>query len=169
MNAPDIIAAWMRNNIDGAYVWQPAQSRLLEAGGRVIITSEEVAAAGDLTGEFGIVNSAFAEKYPNVVKAYIDILDEATALYHSRSPETVAVLASELGISEEDTELTMNQVIVLSKADQSSPAYLGTAQNHGELPALLEKTADFLYKQGALTFLPGKEIFSKAIGYQFYD
>jgi taurine transport system substrate-binding protein len=169
MNAPDIIAAWTRNNIDGTYVWQPAQARLLEAGGRVIISSEEVAAAGDLTGEFGIVNNIFAEKYPNVVKAYIAILDEATTLYRKRLPETVAVLASELGLSEEDTKLTMDQVVVLSKADQSSAAYLGTAQNPGQLPDLLQKTGEFLFKQGALTFQPGKEGFSKAIGYQFYD
>lgn len=169
MNAPDIIAAWTRNNIDGTYVLQPAQSRLLEAGGRVIITSEQVAAAGDLTGEFGITGDTFAEKYPNVVKAYIDILDEATALYRERSPETVSVLASELGLSVEDTEVTMEQVVVLDKADQTSPAYLGTAQNPGQLPDLLQKTGEFLYKQGALTFQPGKEVFEKAIGYEFYD
>jgi taurine transport system substrate-binding protein len=169
MNAPDIIAAWTRNNIDGAYVWQPAQSRLLEAGGRVIITSEQVAAAGDLTGEFGIVNESFAEKYPNAVKAYIDILDEATALYRERSPETVAVLASELGLSVEDTEVTMGQVVVLSKVDQTSAAYLGTVPNPGQLPLLLEKTGEFLYKQGALTFQPGKEVFGRAIGYEFYE
>jgi taurine transport system substrate-binding protein len=169
MNAPDIIAAWTRNNIDGTYIWQPAQARLLEAGGRVIITSEEVAAAGDLTGEFGIANNTFAEKYPHVVKAYIAILDEATALYRSRSPETVAVLAAELGLSEDDTKLTMNQVVVLDKADQRSAAYLGTAQNPGQLPELLQKTGEFLYEQGALTSLPGKEVFSNAIGYQFYD
>ena len=169
MNAPDIIAAWTRNNIEGAYVWQPAQSRLLEAGGRVIITSEQVAAAGDLTGEFGIVNNTFAEKYPNVVKAYIAILDEATALYREGSPETVAVLASELGLSVEDTEVTMGQVVVLDEADQTSAAYLGTALNPGQLPDLLEKTGEFLYKQGALTFQPGKEVFRKAIGYEFYE
>jgi taurine transport system substrate-binding protein len=169
MNALDIIAAWTRNNIDGAYVWQPAQSRLIEAGGRVIITSEQVAAAGDLTGEFGIVSDTFAEKYPNVVKAYIDILDEATALYMRRSPETVSVLASELGLSVEDTEVTMGQIVVLSKADQTSQEYLGTADNTGLLPLLLEKTGEFLYKQGALTFQPEKEVFKDAIGYEFYD
>jgi taurine transport system substrate-binding protein len=169
MNGPDIIAAWTRGNIDGTYIWQPAQARLLELGGRVVITSEVIAAAGDLTGEFGIVSNQFTEKYPHVVKAYIDILDEATTSYHSRSKDAVDVIAAELGLSVEDTLMTMDQVFVLGKKDQTKSAYLGTAQNPGQLPVLLQKTAEFLFKQGALTSQPGPEVFSNAIGYQFYD
>jgi taurine transport system substrate-binding protein len=169
MNGPDIIAAWTRGNIDGTYIWQPVQTRLLESGGKVIITSEAVASAGDPTGEFGIVSTRFAERYPEIVKAYIDILDNATTLYRSRSADVVNVLSAELGISTEDTVTAMEQIVVLDKSDQTAPAYFGTIANPGRLPVLLEKTGEFLFKQGALTSLPSTEIFRNAIGYQFYD
>jgi taurine transport system substrate-binding protein len=169
MNGPDIFAAWTRGNIDGAYIWQPVQSRLLEAGGAVIITSEAVAAGGDPTGEFGIVRKQFAEQYPNVVKAYIDILDQATAQYHRRSDEVVKVLSTELGLSAADTIETMGQVVVLNKADQTKPEYFGTPQNPGKLPELLKKTSEFLLEQGALTSSPGIETFKNAIAFRFYE
>jgi taurine transport system substrate-binding protein len=169
MNGPDIVAAWTRGNIDGTYIWQPVQARLIETGGRVIISSADVAAAGDLTGEFGIVSKKFAEQYPNVVRAYIDVLDEATTLYHSGSPDVIKTLSVELGISEADTVETMSQVVVLGKADQTSSAYLGTRDNPGKLPGILKSTSDFLLQQGAVTTSPDVETFKKAIAYQFYE
>jgi taurine transport system substrate-binding protein len=169
MNGPDIFAAWTRGDIDGTYIWQPVQSRLLEAGGTVIITSAEVAAGGDLTGEFGIVHNRFADQYPSVVKAYIEILDQATALYHGGSDEVVNVLSEELGLSHTDTVETMGQIVVLSKADQVRPEYFGTVQNPGKLPELLKKTSEFLFEQGAVTSSPGIEVFKNAIEYRFYE
>jgi taurine transport system substrate-binding protein len=169
MNGPDIVAAWTRGNIDGAYIWQPVQSRLIESGGKVIISSEQVAAGGDLTGEFGIVSKQFSEKYPDVVKAYIDVLDQATTLYHSGSDEVVNVLSSELGLSSADTRETMKQIVVLGKSDQIKPEYFGTVENPGQLPELLKKTSEFLLEQGALTSLPEAVVFRNAIAYRFYD
>lgn len=169
MNGPDIVAAWTRGNIDGTYIWQPIQSRLIESGGNVIISSADVAAAGALTGEFGIVSKNFAAQYPALVSAYIDILDEATTLYRGGSSEVVKILSEELGINEADTVETMGQILVLSKADQTTSAYLGTRNNPGKLPELLKETGEFLLEQGAVTSLPDIDTFKKAIAYQFYE
>jgi taurine transport system substrate-binding protein len=169
MNGPDIVAAWQRGDINGTYIWQPVQGRLIEDGANTIITSADVAAGGDLTGEFGIVNTDFAQTYPNIVRAYIDILDQATALYRGGSEEVIGILSGELGISPEDTKTAMSQIVILDKTDQTKSAYLGTADNPGNLPSLLKKTGEFLFEQGAITSLPGEETFRKAIAWQFYE
>jgi taurine transport system substrate-binding protein len=169
MNGPDIVAAWTRGDINGTFIWQPVQSRLIELDGKVVISSADVAAAGSLTGEFGIVSKNFAEQYPDIVRAYIDILDEATTLYRTGSADVIKTLSAELGISEADTVETMGQIVVLGKADQTTAAYLGTRSNPGKLPELLKETGAFLLEQGAVTTSPDIDTYKKAIAYQFYE
>ena len=166
MSAPDIIAAWTRGEIDGTYVWQPAQAQLLADGGKVILTSEDVAKKGAITGEFGIVNNDFASKYPDVVKAYIDILDEATKSYKTQTDDVVKTLSSELGVSVDATKEVMNQITVLDKSQQSQ--YIGTADKQGTLPQLLKDTSDFLLSQKAVTTSPDIEVFKKAVRNDLY-
>lgn len=166
MAAPDIIAAWTRGEIDGTYIWQPAQSKLLSDGGKVILTSEDVAKKGALTGEFGIVSNDFASKYPDVVKAYIDILDEATKSYKTQTDDVVKTLSSELGLSVDDTKQAMNQISVLDKSQQSE--YIGTADKQGTLPQILKDTSDFLLSQKAVTTSPDIEAFKKAVRNDLY-
>ncbi|MDR0552042.1 MAG: ABC transporter substrate-binding protein [Spirochaetaceae bacterium] len=169
MNGQDIAAAWQRGDINGTYIWQPVQGRLIEDGGSIVITSADVAAGGDLTGEFGIVSSAFVKEYPEIVQTYIDVLNEATALYRSGSAEVIGVLSGELGISLSDTKTAMSQIVILDKEEQKNSAYLGTHDHPGKLPGLLKKTAGFLFEQGAITSLPGEETFINAIAWQFYE
>lgn len=166
MNAQDIIAAWSRNEIDGAYVWQPAQSKLVADDGKVIISSAEVAKNGDITGEFGIVSNTFAEKYPNIVKDYIDILDEAAKQYKQQDPDTVKVLSSELGLSEDKTKEAMSQISVLDKAQQQE--YIGTPDKVGSLPKILKSTSDFLLSQKSVSTSPDIDFFTKALCTELY-
>lgn len=167
MNAQDIIAAWTRGDIDGAYVWQPAQSKLISDDGQVIVTSEEVAQKGAITGEFGIVSNEFASKYPEVVKAYIDILDEATRAYRTQTDDVVKTISSELGLSVEETKEVMNQIIVLDKSEQSK--YIGTTDVEGTLPQLLKDTSEFLLSQKAITAVPDIERFKEAVRKDLYQ
>lgn len=166
MSAPDIIAAWTRGDIDGTYIWQPAQSQLISEGGKVITTSEEVAAKGAITGEFGIVSNDFASKYPEVVKAYIDILDEATKLYRTQTDAVVKTLSAELGVSVEATKEVMNQITVLDKEQQLQ--YIGTVDNEGTLPQLLKDTSDFLLSQKVVTSSPDIEFFKNSVRNDLY-
>lgn len=166
MSAPDIIAAWIRGEIDGTYIWQPAQAKLISDGGKVILTSEDVAKKGAITGEFGIVSNDFASKYPDVVKAYIDILDEATKSYKTQTDDVIKTLSSELGVSVDATKEVMNQITVLDKAQQSQ--YIGIGDKQGALPQLLKDTSDFLLSQKAVTTSPDIEVFKKAVRNDLY-
>jgi taurine transport system substrate-binding protein len=165
----DVHAAWVRGDIDGAYIWQPAQARLLEEGGKVIVKSREVAEKGGITGEFGIVSDAFFAKYPEAVRAYVEILDQATKEYREAKPETVRVLASELGLGEEETRTVISQVIVLDAGDQKDPRYLGTTARPGALADLLKDTSDFLLAEKAVKESPPKEFFGPKILTVIYD
>ena len=165
----DINAAWVRGDIEGAYIWQPAQSKLLADGGKIIITSREVAAKGGITGEFGIVSDKFWSEHPEVVKAYVEILDKATKEYRAESEETLKTLAAELGLPVDETKNVIRQIVVLDASDQKDPRYLGTSSNPGALAQLLKDTADFLLDEKAVKTSPPIEFFSTKVLTEIYD
>ncbi len=169
MKAPDIYAAWERGDIDGAYIFESTKSKLLADGGKQIISSGELAEQGALTGEFGIVHTDFYGKYPEIIKAYIDLLDEAVDKYKNDQENSAKLLSAGLGLTEEETLKAMNEILVLTKEEQKAPEYLGTTDNPGELADLLKSTADFLVTQGSLKEAPDTEVFKNAILAELYE
>jgi taurine transport system substrate-binding protein len=165
----DVHAAWARGDIDGAYIWQPAQAKLVEDGGKVIINSRQVAEKGSITGEFGIVSDKFYADHPEVVKAYIDILDQATKEYRQGKPETIEILSKELGLPPEETKVVITQIIVLDKKDQTDPRYLGTKDKPGALADLLAETADFLKADKSIKESRKADFFGPKILTELYD
>jgi len=168
MQAPDIVAAWQRGDIDGAYTWQPSQSKLLEDGGKVIISSAEVAAKGGITGEFGVVHNSFIGKYPQVVKGYISVLDEAVKYYRDHPQESAEALSAELGLTPEATLSAMNEIIVLDASQQTAPEYMGTVDQPGAFGQLLKDTGDFLVEQKSITESPDLSVYQKALRNDLY-
>lgn len=164
MQAQDIYAAWQRGDIDGAYLWEPVKSQLLENGGIEIISSEQVAEQGGLTGEVGVVSNSFYEKYPNVVKDYINILDQAVQDYRDDQDNSASLMADGLGLSKKETLTTMNEIIVKDKSEQKE--YLG---KDGTLASVLKDTADFLYDQKSLNNKADESVFRDAILSELYE
>lgn len=169
MQMPDLIAAWQRNDIVGGYAWQPAQSQLVADGGKVLITSKEVAEKGGITGEFGIVYNDFIQKYPQAVKTYISVLDEAVQYYRSHPKESAQALSKELGLSPEASLKAMNEIIVLDAKQQTDSKYLGTPDHPGDFAKLLKETADFLVVQKTITAAPELSVYQKALRNDLYD
>ncbi|RXZ83103.1 aliphatic sulfonate ABC transporter substrate-binding protein [Paenibacillaceae bacterium] len=168
MQAPDLLAAWQRGDIDGAYTWQPVQAKLLAENGRIIITSKEVADKGALTGEFGVVHNDFIAKYPEAVKTYIKVLDEGTKFYREHSEEAAEALSKELGLSPEETLKAMQEITVLDASEQTSPKYMGTPEQPGKLATLLKETADFLVEQKSIKQAPELSVFTESIRNDLY-
>ena len=162
MQPPDIFAAWQRGDIDGAYIWQPMQSKLIADKGKVIINSGELAEKGVITAEVGIVHKDFAEKYPDIVKGYISVLDEAVKYYHENPEKASELLSKELGLSPEDSLVTMKQIVWLDASKQKE--YFD-----GSLANTLKETADFLVEQKSLTDAPDKEAFEETLLSDFYQ
>lgn len=164
MSAPDMYASWQRGEIDGAYVWEPVKSKLLDNGGAEIVSSEKMAEKGALTAEVGIVSNSFYEKYPDVVKKYIDILDESVKSYRDDGKGAAKLMSGGLNLSEEETLTTMDEIIVKDKSEQAE--YLG---KNGELAEVLKKTADFLYDQKSLDKKADEKIFDHGILSELYE
>jgi taurine transport system substrate-binding protein len=162
MQPPDIFAAWQRGDIDGAYIWQPMQSKLIADKGKVIINSGELAEKGVITAEVGIVHKDFAEKYPDIVKGYISVLDEAVKYYHGNPEKAAELLSKELGLSPEDSLITMKQIVWLDASKQKD--YF-----NGSLADTLKETADFLVEQKSLTDAPDKAAFEETLLSDFYQ
>ena len=77
---PAIAAAWKRGDIDATYVWDPALGVAKETG-KVLITSGELAKAGAPTFDAWIVRKDFADKHPEIVKAFAKTTLDAYADY----------------------------------------------------------------------------------------
>lgn len=167
MTGPDTLAAWERGDIDGAYMWQPVQETLLSEGGKALVTSADMAQAGYATGEFGIVRTQFAQDHPDAVKTYIDVLDAATKRYREGSDETVSILASELGLTEEQTRTVMPQIEVLDRSQQGE--YFGASGQHAKLLDILETTNRYLVEEGSTTSEKDESFFSSHLMTDLYE
>jgi len=77
---PAIAAAWKRGDIDATYVWDPALGVAKETG-KVLITSGELAKVGAPTFDAWIVRKDFADKHPEIVKAFAKTTLDAYADY----------------------------------------------------------------------------------------
>lgn len=167
MDASNIYASWERKDIDGAYIWESVKTKLLNNGGREIISSKQVADNGSPTAEFGIVRDGFYKQYPNVVKSYINLLDKATGTFNNEPERASKIISGALGLTDKETLKAMGEVTELSKADQKE--YIGTTKNPGSFAGILKKTSDFLKEEGNLKTSPDKKVFQKAILTELYD
>ncbi|MDF2504985.1 glycine betaine ABC transporter substrate-binding protein [Clostridium sp.] len=168
MQMPDILAAWQRNDIDGAYVWETTKSKLLATNGKSIITSGDLAKEGAITGELGIVSKTFADKYPNIIKQYVSVLDESVHEYKNDQQDSAEKLSKELGLSKDETLKAMNEIIVLDAKEQADEKYLGTPEKPGNFAKLLKETGDYLVTQKSIKSSPDLSVYQKAIYNKIY-
>lgn len=163
LQPPDIVAAWQRGDIDGSYVWQPNLSRLTGDGGTLLVTSADLAEKGVLTADIGVVRTAFAEQYPDVVKQYVGVLDEAIAYYRSSPDDAIKALAGELNISPEETASAVKELIWLDSDEQKDAKYLGTPGSPGEFANVLKQSADFVVEQKTIPSAPDLAVYQAGI------
>ena len=71
---PEIVAAYNRGDIDGGFVWDPALTEL-KKGGKVLVTSKDVAEKGAPTFSAWIATGTFAKEHPEFLKAFSSVVD----------------------------------------------------------------------------------------------
>lgn len=146
----DLVAAWQRGDIDAAYVWEPHLTRLVGDGGKVIITSADLADRGVLTADVGLVSKDFASQHIDAVSQYVAVLDEAVEFYRAKPQEAAETLAKELGLTPEEALASSKGIIWLTSTEQADPKYLGTSDKPGAFAQVLKDSADFLVTQKAI-------------------
>lgn len=168
MKAPAIVAAWSRGDIDAAYVWAPAKSKILEDGGEKFATSQALDAAGYVIADLIVVRNGFAEKYPDAVAGFLKAYGKALTMYREKPDQTAEIVAKQAGVTAAVALADMSEYDFISLADQASPAWLGgTASQAGKFAKVLKDTADFLVQQRSIKRAPEIDAFQAAIDTSF--
>lgn len=163
MQPPDMLAAWLRGDIDAGFVWEPTLVKMVEAGGEIVLSSRALAERGFLTADLAVVRTEFARKYPDLVVKYLRNLDRAVKLYRDTPKEAARVVAREFNIPETEAERQMKTLVMPDGREQLSERYLGTTARRGALARALKDTADFLVAQKTIKTAATLAAIEKAI------
>jgi len=169
MQPPDALAAWNRGDIDGSFIWEPTLAKMVDHGGRVVITSRKLAAAGYLTGDITVVRKAFAKAYPEIVQQYLETEIRAVEFYREKPEEAAAAVSRQFGIPQAEARRQMNSLVLLSGQEQLAPDYLGHSNEPGNLASVLKATADFLVSQKTIKSAPELEAFQDALHPEYLE
>ena len=163
MSPTDLVAAWTRGQIDGAYVWPPAKTKLLKNGGEVFETYKEMDAAGYVIGDLIVCRNGFAEKYPETVTAFLKAYGAAVDLYTTDREKAIALCAKATGLSVEDARADMAEYEFINLKQSLSQDWLGAPGKPGRLPKLLHGAAKFLHGQKSIPSVPALSLYEKGV------
>jgi taurine transport system substrate-binding protein len=173
LNPSDMTAAWIRGDIDGAYIWQPTLQRLLDSGGTRLTSSDEMAAKGVATFDVAMASQALMAAHPDVIVSYLKTLSRAVQLYRNERQQALDALARELGVPADQAKLQAEGLLWLTPEEQLDPKYFGAADASsaasapGGLATALKATADFLVAQKVIRAAPEVAIFQQHTDGQF--
>jgi taurine transport system substrate-binding protein len=147
----EALAPFIRGDIDAAYIWEPSLGHIVANGGKVLLTSADMAKQGYLTWDLIAVQPEFAQQYPDLVKKFIKSELAAMEYWFTKPEESAKIIAKELGgISVEDAKRMMNGTILLKLDEQLSQEYLGTSARKGNTVKDIVNVATFLRQQGRI-------------------
>ena len=159
MNTGDMLEAFVKGDIDGAYTWEPHVTNMKNNGGVMLTNSREMADRGYATMDLDIVRTEFAEQYPDVVGAYVRTMDRAVALHRSDPKAAAAALARFTGLTAEECLAKAESSIWLTVNEQKGMRWAGSSA----LANILYNTALFLYEQGNIPQEPSLDLFQQAV------
>lgn len=163
MEPPDALAAWKNGSIDAAYVWHPTLQQMIDDGGKVLVTSGDLAEKGVVTADLGIVSSDFANEHPDVVAAWLRAENRGVELI-KRDPEKAAeIVADEFGTDKATIETQMQDLIILPGGKQLTADHLGTSGNPGAMSDTLFTTAEFLEDNKLIDDVPGQTTYDDVV------
>jgi taurine transport system substrate-binding protein len=157
MQPNQIAAAWERGDIDAAYVWDPALSRIKQSG-KVLITSGELSKKGKATFDGIAAHRKWAEANQDFMVKFTKTLADLYAGYAREgkrwtadSPEVKAMVKL-VGGEPKDVAEAVKLYGFPTAEEQASAAWLGGGQNGGAVRAL-KATAEFLKAQKSIDSL----------------
>ncbi|MDR1111515.1 MAG: ABC transporter substrate-binding protein [Deltaproteobacteria bacterium] len=175
LNPADQVAAWKRGDIQAAYVWGPFWHEMAEDGGHVILSSGDLNEHGYYLYNAYVATDDFAEKYPDLVAAFLGAFQETVDRYKADPDGSAALIARELGQDTEGARQTLDGLNYVPLEEQLKIEWLGDGQNTAEsgiAKGLLDQ-ANFLVEHGDLrardipaSFAPDIDVsfIKKAIG-----
>jgi taurine transport system substrate-binding protein len=167
MKPAAIVAAWSRGELDAAYVWAPAKSKILADGGEVMKTWDVLDKAGYVVADMIIVRTAFGQQYPDAVVGFLQAYGKALDMWLKSPDEAAKEVAKQAGVSVETAMSDMKEYDFVTLADQTSERWLGSPGKAGKFAETLKSTADFLVEQKSIRSAPPLATFEKGINTEF--
>ncbi|BAI74928.1 sulfonate/nitrate/taurine transport system substrate-binding protein (plasmid) [Azospirillum sp. B510] len=152
---PDIVAAWNRGDLDGAFVWDPALTELKKTG-KVLLTSREVADRGAPTFTAWVATAAFAKENPAFLTSFAGTIERYSTSFRTDKAawgpdsENAKTLAKLLGGTPSDQASALTNLSLVPAEVQASTAWLAGGEGGGAAK-ILKETAEFLKEQKKIT------------------
>ncbi|MDR1037904.1 MAG: ABC transporter substrate-binding protein [Deltaproteobacteria bacterium] len=169
LQTQDILATWIRGDIDGAYVWTPVLEELVRNDGVIITDSARLAEKGAITADVSVVSKDFAAKYPTLVTGYVKALVRTNALINDSPDEAARIVAKNIEIDEPTARAQLAGNSYLPGAAQLAPKYLGPKGKPGDFAKTLKDTADFHVAQHNLDAAGELSIYQAAVNGGFLE
>lgn len=163
MEPPDALAAWKNGSIDAAYVWHPTLQQMIDDGGKVLVTSGDLARKGVVTADLGIVSSDFANEHPDVVSAWLRAENRGVQLIKDDPQRAAEIVADEFDTDPETIATQMKDLIILPGEKQLGADQLGTSDNPGAMSKTLFTTAEFLEDNDLIDDVPGQTTYDDVV------
>lgn len=148
---PDqIAAAWQQDAIDGAFIWQPVQSQILQTG-KLLVGADQTAEWGYPTFDGWVVNPEFAKEHKDGMVAFIRVINEANMAYlkdpsaWTADSAPVKTIAAYTGADPAQVPDILSGYTFLPLAEQVGPKWLG-----GDMADAMKVTAEFLKAAGRI-------------------
>lgn len=155
MSPPSMVAAWERNQIDAAYVWDPAFDTMLHNGGKALMYDSDVEQQAPIFN-LAVVNSQWAKSHPDLVREFIQAEQAGYAYYQAHPNQAIAAMAKEAGISVALAKTELAGYKLYDVHAQLTPEGLGTGS--GVATSLVTKSltsaAQYLQSIHSLNSIP---------------
>lgn len=148
----EMVAAWQRGDIDAGYVWAPFAQQLEASGGHQVFATKELQKAGYLIYNNYVVRKAFAEQYPQVVTAFLQVHQQKVEEFRQNPERAAEIVAKEVGAPVSTATNTLSGLEYPSLAEQGTAAWLGDGSRTTDsgIGKALTKTAHFLADIGEI-------------------
>jgi taurine transport system substrate-binding protein len=128
-------------------------------GGVMLTNARELADQGYAIVDVDIVRTEFAEKYPDLMGAYVRTMDRAVALYRNDPKAAAAAMARHTEMTAEECLEQAAGSVWLTVNEQKGMRWAGTSA----LASTLYNTAKFFYEQGDISQEPTIDLFQRAV------
>jgi taurine transport system substrate-binding protein len=164
-----IVAAWARKDIDGAYVWSPAKAKLLADGGVVYKTYDVLDQKGYVIADLIIARTGFAKSNPAAVVGLLKAYGRALDLYRASPSEASAIVGTASGVTAQVALDNLAEYDFVPLKEQLTSKWLGTPGKPGAFAAQLQHTAEFLVEQKSIRKAAALGVYQKGIDTSYLE
>jgi aliphatic sulfonates family ABC transporter substrate-binding protein len=147
MDLSATVPAFANKDVDAAYSWEPWVSRMQEAGGKVIVRSNEV---GLNTSDHWVVRKAWAQKNPQALQLLLEAVDLALQEFKRNPATAIKATAENLGVTEATAKKIVDITPVFSLEQLIDSNYYLSLLPGGGAQKMIQEVGDFLFQQGVI-------------------